>query len=275
MLGGNSSWWESWGTGCPENLWMPLPWRCSRAGWMGSGGCYFLPTAGGWSWIIFTVPFNPNLSTVTWSLHELDPEANALASVSSPQSLRSQQDWAAEKSWGQKRWQLLLISKGDFLHRKKENKAKKPREAIQPRKAQTMVNKPRMQEMPLELEPGPVPTCLSCTQTVHLISSSQLYLHLQEAVFSPISWYVMWAQDTAELMKLTAGGLSIRLPPKLPPPFSKALAAVLKPWFTVSICLSLSGCFWAGPWARTAPAGWASGPSRRELVGCAQGGAQA
>ena len=22
---------------CPEGLWMPHPWRCSRPGWMGSG----------------------------------------------------------------------------------------------------------------------------------------------------------------------------------------------------------------------------------------------
>ena len=24
------------GTGCPVRLWMPLPWRCSRPGWVGS-----------------------------------------------------------------------------------------------------------------------------------------------------------------------------------------------------------------------------------------------
>jgi len=34
------------GTGCPEKLWMPHPWRCSRPGWMGpwaawSGEMYF------------------------------------------------------------------------------------------------------------------------------------------------------------------------------------------------------------------------------------------
>jgi len=36
MLGGSSlpgEWWGA-GTGCPERLWMPRPWRCSRPGWM-------------------------------------------------------------------------------------------------------------------------------------------------------------------------------------------------------------------------------------------------
>ena len=27
--------WRGAGTGCPERLWMPRPWRCSRPGWMG------------------------------------------------------------------------------------------------------------------------------------------------------------------------------------------------------------------------------------------------
>jgi len=47
--------WEWWGTGtgCPEKLWMPPPWKCSRPGWMGlwatwsSGRCP-CPWQGGW-----------------------------------------------------------------------------------------------------------------------------------------------------------------------------------------------------------------------------------
>jgi len=37
MSGGSSLLWEWWGagTGCPERLWMPHPWRCSRPGWIG------------------------------------------------------------------------------------------------------------------------------------------------------------------------------------------------------------------------------------------------
>jgi len=57
ISGGSSLLWEWWGagTGCPEKLWMPRPWRCSRAGWMGpwvaclalNVRCVALPVAGG------------------------------------------------------------------------------------------------------------------------------------------------------------------------------------------------------------------------------------
>ena len=48
--------WGGWGTGtgCPERLWLPLPWQCSRPGWMGlwatwSGGRCPCPWQGGWN----------------------------------------------------------------------------------------------------------------------------------------------------------------------------------------------------------------------------------
>ena len=39
MSRGSSLLWEWWGarTGCPERLWMPHPWRCSRPGGWGPG----------------------------------------------------------------------------------------------------------------------------------------------------------------------------------------------------------------------------------------------
>ena len=61
------------GTGCPEKLWLPPPWQCSRTGWMGlgavwcSGGC---PCwwQGGWNQMIFKVPSNPYRSVFLWFL---------------------------------------------------------------------------------------------------------------------------------------------------------------------------------------------------------------
>jgi len=52
------------GIGCPEELWMPHPWRCSKlAGW-GFGQPDLVrgvPTCGrGWNWMGFKVPSNPN-----------------------------------------------------------------------------------------------------------------------------------------------------------------------------------------------------------------------
>ena len=46
-------WWGT-GTGCPEKLWMPPHWQCSRPGWMGlwatwSGGRCPCPWQGGWN----------------------------------------------------------------------------------------------------------------------------------------------------------------------------------------------------------------------------------
>jgi len=35
-------------TGCPERLWMPRPWRCSRPGWMGPWAAWSSITCGGW-----------------------------------------------------------------------------------------------------------------------------------------------------------------------------------------------------------------------------------
>ncbi|GAB0179741.1 hypothetical protein GRJ2_000439400 [Grus japonensis] len=35
--GGLQERWEDPGTGCPEKLWMPPPWKCSRPGWMRFG----------------------------------------------------------------------------------------------------------------------------------------------------------------------------------------------------------------------------------------------
>jgi len=55
--------------GCPEKLWLPHPWKCSRPGWMGlgatwsSGRCPCL-WQGGWSRMIFKVPSNPNHSMI-------------------------------------------------------------------------------------------------------------------------------------------------------------------------------------------------------------------
>jgi len=59
MASGNSSlassskssllerWWDA-GTGCPERLWMPRPWRCSRPGWMGPWATWSRKWGGWW-----------------------------------------------------------------------------------------------------------------------------------------------------------------------------------------------------------------------------------
>ena len=56
-------WWGT-GTGCPEKLWLPPPWQCSRPGWMElwatwSGGRCPFSWQGGWNPMIFKVPSNP------------------------------------------------------------------------------------------------------------------------------------------------------------------------------------------------------------------------
>ena len=61
------------GTGWPENLWLPSPWKCSRPGWMRlwatwSGGSCPCPWQGGWNEIIFKVPSKPNNSVFLWFL---------------------------------------------------------------------------------------------------------------------------------------------------------------------------------------------------------------
>jgi len=63
-------WWNT-GTGCPEKLWMPPPWKCSRPGWMelwatwSSGRC---PCWWQWGWnqMSFKVPSNPYHSMILW-----------------------------------------------------------------------------------------------------------------------------------------------------------------------------------------------------------------
>ena len=60
-------WWWGPGTDCPEKLWLPPPWQCSRPGWTGlwatwSGGRCPCPWQGGWIQMIFKVPSNPTHS---------------------------------------------------------------------------------------------------------------------------------------------------------------------------------------------------------------------
>jgi len=52
-------WWGR-GTGCPEKLWLPPPWQCSRPRWTGlwatwAGGRGLCPWQGGWNKMIFKV----------------------------------------------------------------------------------------------------------------------------------------------------------------------------------------------------------------------------
>ena len=56
---------------CPERLWMPLPWRCSRPGWMGPWAAWSSIRYGAWrpclqqggrSLVILEVPSNPDHS---------------------------------------------------------------------------------------------------------------------------------------------------------------------------------------------------------------------
>ena len=58
---------------CPERLWMPHPWRCSRPGWMGPwaawssikcGGWWPCLWQGGWSFMILEVPSSPGHSVI-------------------------------------------------------------------------------------------------------------------------------------------------------------------------------------------------------------------
>ena len=74
---GSSLLWEWWGagTGCPERLWMPHPWRCSRPAWMGAWAAWSSIKWGGWwpclwwgSWrfMILEVPSNPGHSVILW-----------------------------------------------------------------------------------------------------------------------------------------------------------------------------------------------------------------
>ena len=65
-------WWVA-GTGCPERLWMPHPWRRSWPGWMGPWATLsstrsgvWLPCLGqgGWNLMILEVPSNPSHSMI-------------------------------------------------------------------------------------------------------------------------------------------------------------------------------------------------------------------
>jgi len=58
---------------CPERLWMPRPWRCSRPGWMGPWAAWssikcgvWQPCLqqGGWSLMILEVPSNLSHSMI-------------------------------------------------------------------------------------------------------------------------------------------------------------------------------------------------------------------
>uniref|UniRef100_A0A8C3ER57 NAD(P)(+)--arginine ADP-ribosyltransferase n=1 Tax=Corvus moneduloides TaxID=1196302 RepID=A0A8C3ER57_CORMO len=45
----NCAWFRGWGgpgTGCPEKLWLPRPWKCSRSGWTGLGPVEGVPAHG-------------------------------------------------------------------------------------------------------------------------------------------------------------------------------------------------------------------------------------
>ena len=69
----NSLLWGWWGpgTGCPEKLWLPPPWQCSRPGWTGlwptwSGGKCPCPWQGGCNEMICEVAPEPNHSVILW-----------------------------------------------------------------------------------------------------------------------------------------------------------------------------------------------------------------
>ena len=82
ISGGSSLLCEWWGarTGCPERLWMPRPWRCSRPGWMGAsaawssikwGGWWSCLWWGGWSLMNLEVPSNPSYSMILWKFTQI------------------------------------------------------------------------------------------------------------------------------------------------------------------------------------------------------------
>jgi len=81
LSGGSSLLCEWWGvgTGCPERLWMPCPWRWSMPGWMGPwaawssikwGGWWPCLWRGGWRSMILEVPSNPG-HVILWKSTEL------------------------------------------------------------------------------------------------------------------------------------------------------------------------------------------------------------
>ena len=82
ISGGSSLLWE-WqgaGTGCPERLWMPHLWRCSKPGWMGPwaawssitcGGWWPCLWQGGWRFMIHEVSSNPSHSVILWKYRSI------------------------------------------------------------------------------------------------------------------------------------------------------------------------------------------------------------
>ena len=74
-LGGSSlqgEWWGA-GTGCPERLWMPCPWRCSRPSWMGPWATWSSKWASWWPCLAGGLeihdpwgPFQPSHSVILW-----------------------------------------------------------------------------------------------------------------------------------------------------------------------------------------------------------------
>jgi len=62
--------------GCPQRLWMPCPWRCSRPDWMGPWAAWPSIKRGGWwpclwqgglSLMILEVPSNLGHSVILWN----------------------------------------------------------------------------------------------------------------------------------------------------------------------------------------------------------------
>lgn len=83
ILGRNSLLWE-WGdtgTGCPVRLWMPLPWKHWRPGWMGLWATWSI--AGGWNEVILKVPSNPNHPMILW-FYDIDVKCSEWNAHSSP-----------------------------------------------------------------------------------------------------------------------------------------------------------------------------------------------
>ena len=81
-------WWSA-GTGCPEKLWMPHPWRCSRPGWMGPWAAWSsIKCEGWWPWLqqrdrrlmILEVPSNPSHSVILWNKERLKKDRHCLNS---------------------------------------------------------------------------------------------------------------------------------------------------------------------------------------------------
>ena len=80
---------------CPERLWMPHPWRCSRPGWMGPWAAWSSIRCESWqpctqqrvwSLMILEVPSNPSHSKILWFSSFLDVRAIQVCSDVQPAS---------------------------------------------------------------------------------------------------------------------------------------------------------------------------------------------